>query len=139
MGIIHLPLRCKFKIILTTTSFVLFFTLSSCYRHPHLNAETAGSLTASVGGGLAAASQASGNLIFIGGGIVAGSVIGGIIGSAYDDQLRDHQLDPALWPIDVDCYQTRRPLYRTAFCPGIAVPPDKINKNAILTWKNYSF
>lgn len=117
----------------------ILVVLSSCYRHPHLNGETVGSVSGAVGGTLAAASQAGGNLIVIGAGTVAGSIVGGIIGSAFDDMDRYHQADPALWPIIIDCYQTRRPAYMAKFCPGLAVPPDNASQYANLPWTDYSF
>ena len=111
--------------------------LSSCYRTPSLNGESIGSTAGGITGGLVAASQAGGNLIIIGAGGIFGSVLGGIIGEAFDDMDRVHEPNPALWPIVMDCYQTRRPLYISRYCPGISLPPENPMKYQDLTWVDY--
>ncbi len=116
---------------------VFLMTASGCYRHPNLNGETIGSLAGSVGGGLLAAGSASGNLILIGAGTITGSILGGIVGAAFDDMDRVHQADPALWPIVMDCYQTRRPTYMASYCPGISMPPDDAQLYQHLIWADY--
>ena len=116
---------------------LLIIILNGCYRHPNLNGETVGSLSGAIGGGLAAASQAGGNLIFIGAGTVVGSILGGVVGSAFDDMDRNHIADPALWPIVMDCYKTRRPAYMADFCPGNAVPPDSPYLYSDPPWIDY--
>ncbi|MFI4962530.1 MAG: hypothetical protein ACHP6H_01590 [Legionellales bacterium] len=116
---------------------LLFGILTSCYRTPNLNGESIGSASGAVGGGLLAASQAGGNLIFIGAGTIVGGVVGGIIGSAFDDMNRVPIVDPASWPIVVDCYQTRRPAYIAQYCPGIIAPPQKPNTYQNLPWTDY--
>ncbi len=126
--------RCAFKIIVIALGLT---TLSSCYRTPNLNGQTIGSLAGAVGGGLLAASQVSGDLIVIGSGTVIGSILGGIVGASFDDMDRVYYPDPLLWPIGLDCYQTRRPLYMAAYCPGLAVPPDNPNTYRRLAWRDY--
>lgn len=116
---------------------VLSVGLSACYRTPNLNGETIGSGSGAVAGGLLAASQAGGNLIFIGAGTVVGSVLGGIAGSAFDDTNRVQEGDPALWPIVMDCYQTRRPNFMAHYCPGLIVPPDDPNTYQAIPWSDY--
>lgn len=116
---------------------LLIVIQTGCYRHPNLNGETIGSFSGAVGGGLFAASQAGGNLIFIGAGSIAGSIFGGVIGSAFDNEYRLHIADPALWPIVMDCYKTRRPTYMAAYCPGIAIPPDSPYLYVDTPWANY--
>ena len=123
-----------FKVIVITLGLM---TLSACYRHPNLNGETVGSLVGSVGGGLFAASQASGNLIIIGSGTVIGSILGGVVGYSFDDMDRIYYPNPELWPIVMDCYQTRRPFYMAAYCPGLAVPPDDPYIYQRLPWTDY--
>lgn len=125
------------KILTISYLLLLIIMQSSCYRHPNLNGETIGSLSGAVGGGLLVGSQAGGNLIFIGAGSIAGSILGGVIGSAFDDMNREHIADPALWPIVMDCYQTRRPTHIASFCPGIAVPPDNPQVYTNPPWVNY--
>lgn len=122
-------LRCLFL-----SSLII---LPACYRHPDLNGQTIGSLSGAIGGGLFAASQVGDNLIFIGAGTIIGSILGGVVGTAFDDMNRNHIDDPALWPIVIDCYQTRRPTYRATFCPGIVVPPDSPYLYASIPWANY--
>lgn len=123
-----------FKIIVLALSLSV---VSGCYRHPNLNGETIGSLVGSVGGGLFAASQASGNLIIIGSGTVIGSILGGVVGYSFDDMDRIYYPDPQLWPIVLDCYQTRRPFYMAAYCPGLAIPPEDPNTYRQLAWTDY--
>jgi hypothetical protein len=116
---------------------IIMVTLLGCYRTPNLNGETIGSVTGAAGGGLIAASQAGGNLIAIGAGGIAGSILGGIIGASYDDQYRVKGQNPALWPITIECYQTRRPAYMAKYCPGIITPPQKPDIYQNISWANY--
>lgn len=119
-------------------AFILpIVTLLGCYRTPNLNGESIDSVVGAAGGGLVAASQVTGNLVVIGGGSIAGSIIGSIIGSSYDGLYRVKIEDPALWPITVECYQTRRPAYMAKYCPGLTVPPQQANTYQNIAWANY--
>lgn len=127
----------RFKGLSWLLFILLAGNLSGCYRTPNLNGESIGSVSGAVGGGLLAASQAGGNLIFIGAGSIIGGVVGGIVGSAFDDMDRVHMNDPAQWPIVMDCYQTRRPAYMAHYCPGVIVPAEDPSLYKKIPWTDY--
>lgn len=116
---------------------IILLNLASCYRTPNLNGESIGSVTGATAGGLFVASEVGGNLIAIGAGSIAGSILGGIIGSSFDDMYRVKIQDPALWPISIECYQTRRLAYRAKFCPGVIIPPESPERYENIPWANY--
>ncbi|MDI1352556.1 MAG: hypothetical protein PSV35_07280 [bacterium] len=119
------------------TLIIIILNLFGCYRTPNLNGQSIGSATGAAGGGLFAASQIGGNLIVIGAGTIVGSILGGVIGSSFDDMHRVKVEDPSLWPITVECYQTRRPTYMAKYCPGVVVPPQKADMYQNISWANY--
>jgi hypothetical protein len=127
----------KLKGLKRLVFIIIILNLFGCYRTPNLNGETIGSFSGAVAGGLFAASQASGNLIIIGAGTITGSIVGAIIGASFDDMNRVHIQDPALWPIVVDCYQTRRPAYLAKYCPGVIFPPQRADMYQNIAWADY--
>lgn len=99
--------------------------LSNCSYNPDLKGETTGSTLGAAALGVSIANITS-EVVALGTGIIAGSVLMGIIGQDYDSHSPLQLEDPINDHIPLYYYKTlRAPLVAEYFFPGEIIPPPK--------------
>lgn len=109
----------------------IFPILSGCYYSPDIRGQTIGTAVGTVGAG-AILLHAGASITGLGAGVIAGSIIGSMVGQEYDTQRLLRLQRPVGTPIALYAYKTYRPIITLqCFGPGQIILPSPIPQTGV--------